>query len=142
MAKEFGFIVFGRGRRTWSRLPARSALLLRRGLHRRPAPLDTLRVPRIKTVLHFCTNKKPPYWVVSCLWQGQKDTPVSQATSSAAVASQQHPPQTSELKTIHRIVFFTLLTPLGFKSFFFYTFAQTKNHPIGWFHVCGRGRRT
>ena len=33
--------LFGRGRRTWSRLPARSALLLRRGLHRRPAPLGT-----------------------------------------------------------------------------------------------------
>ena len=69
----FGWFCFGRGRRTWSRLPARSALLLRRGLHRRPAPLDTLRVPRLQTILHFCTSK---------------------------------------------------------------------NHPIGWFHVCGRGRRT
>ncbi len=60
MAKEFGFIVFGRGRRTWSRLPARSALLLRRGLHRRPAPLDTLRVPRPRAVYTQLKRKRPP----------------------------------------------------------------------------------
>ena len=35
--------------------------------------------------------------------------------SSATVALQQYPPQTSELKTVHRTVFLTLLTPLGFK---------------------------
>ena len=50
------FIFYGRGRRTWSRLPARSALLLRRGLHRRPAPLDTLRVPRLQN--SFAQHKK------------------------------------------------------------------------------------
>ena len=34
-------VFFCRGRRIRSRLPARSVLLLRRGLHRRPAPLGT-----------------------------------------------------------------------------------------------------
>ena len=53
----------GRGRRTWSRLPARSALLLRRGLHRRPAPLDTLRAPRILKII--CSIKKK---TVICWW--------------------------------------------------------------------------
>ena len=53
---------------------------------------------------------------IGLLWQGQKDTPALQAASSATVAMQQYPPQTSRLKTIHRIVFLTPLTLLGFKS--------------------------
>ncbi len=36
--------------------------------------------------------------------------------SSATVALQQYPPQTSLLKTVHRTVFLTQLTLLGFKS--------------------------
>ena len=36
--------------------------------------------------------------------------------SSATVAVQQYPPRTSELKTVHRTVFLTFLTLLGFKS--------------------------
>ena len=39
--------------------------------------------------------------VIVSFWQGQKVTPVSRAASSSAVASQQHPPRISELKTIH-----------------------------------------
>ena len=54
------FIFYGRGRRTWSRLPARSALLLRRGLHRRPAPLGTLRVPQLQAVCTQLKRKRPP----------------------------------------------------------------------------------
>ena len=73
MAKEFGFIVFGRGRRTWSRLPARSALLLRRGLHRRPAPLDTLRVPRLRAVCTQLKKENDHLLVIVSFWQGQKD---------------------------------------------------------------------
>ena len=48
-----------------------SAYFVCRGLHRRPAPLDTLRVPRV----HFFTYKKQQTPKKRCLlfWQGQKD---------------------------------------------------------------------
>ncbi len=81
-------------------------------------------------------KQKPARIKDSCgffAWQGQKDTPVSQAASSATVALQQYPPQTSELKTVHRTVFFTLLTPLGFKSFSFCTFPKQKTTLLGGF---------
>ena len=55
---QFQGFYYGRGRRIRSRLPARSVLLLRRGLHRRPAPLDTLRVPLKSNHLHKLKRKR------------------------------------------------------------------------------------
>ena len=77
----------------------------------------------------FISIKKAFATASAFFWQGQKDTPVSRAASSSAVASQQHPTRTSELKTVHRTVFFTLLTPLGFKSFFIIHFSINKKPP-------------
>ncbi len=46
----------------------------------------------------------------------RRETPAPQAASSPTAASQQYPSRTSRLKTIHRIVFFTPLTPSVFES--------------------------
>ena len=48
----------GRGSSIRSRLSARSVILLRRGLRRRPAPHDTLRVPWILDCATFIKNKR------------------------------------------------------------------------------------
>ena len=49
-------------------------------------------------------------------WRRARDAPATQVASSATVALQQYPPQTSPLKTVHRTVFLSRLTPSGFES--------------------------
>ncbi len=55
------------------------------------------------------------FGTVIIFWRRARDTPALQVASSVTVAVQQYPPQTSRLKTIHRIVFLTPLTPSGFE---------------------------
>ncbi len=103
---------FGRSRRTWSRLSARSVLLHScrglhwrpalacrfgrcfctscRGLHWRPAPHDTLRVPRIRISLSKKT--RTPKNRCSCFWQGQKDlNPRHAVLETAALPTELYP---------------------------------------------------
>ena len=47
---------------------------------------------QVLILLYFFTNKKPPYWVVSCLWQGQKDlNPRHAVLETAALPTELYP---------------------------------------------------
>ena len=69
-----------------------------------------------KTKRKNLNTQRKPLYIKVLTWRAARDTPASQAASSATVASQQYPPQTSRLKTVRRTVFLTPLTPSGFES--------------------------
>ena len=75
-----------------SRLPPRSVLLLRRGVHRTPAPHDTLRVPRFRAFYTLSKIKTDTFRYPFLFWQGQKGSnPRHAVLETAALPTELYP---------------------------------------------------
>ena len=125
---------FGRGRRTWSRLPARSVLLhfVQRSPPETRTPQHAPRASESKSFYSMPKQKRSPFGNRFCFGRGRRTWSRLPARSVLLHFVQRSPPETRTPQH----------APRASESKSFYSMPKQKRSPFGNRFRFGRGRRT